>query len=61
MTEPGVANLRRGPPTRATATLDGDDVVLDGRKWSRSAVTHLDRAVGIFMGLTTPPPGPPST
>jgi acyl-CoA dehydrogenase len=39
---------------RATATLDGDEVVLDGRKWWSTGAGHPDCRVGVFMGLTDP-------
>ena len=53
MTEPGVASSD-ATTMEATATLDGDDVVLDGRKWWSTGAGHPDCAVGIFMGLTDP-------
>jgi len=53
MTEPGVASSD-ATNMEATATLDGDDVVLDGRKWWSTGAGHPDCKVGIFMGLTDP-------
>ncbi len=53
MTEPGVASSD-ATTMEARATLEGDDVVLDGRKWWSTGVGHPDCAVGIFMGLTDP-------
>ena len=53
MTEPGVASSD-ATNMRATATLDGDDVVLDGRKWWSTGAGHPDCKVGVFMGLTDP-------
>ena len=53
MTEPGVASSD-ATNMRATATLDGDDVVLDGRKWWSTGAGHPDCRVGVFMGLTDP-------
>ena len=51
MTEPGVASSD-ATTMEATARVDGDQVVLDGRKWWSTGVGHPDCAVGIFMGLT---------
>ncbi len=53
MTEPGVASSD-ATTMEATATLDGGDVVLDGRKWWSTGAGHPDCRVGIFMGLTDP-------
>ena len=53
MTEPGVASSD-ATNMRATATLDGDDVVLDGRKWWSTGAGHPECRVGVFMGLTDP-------
>ncbi|MGL4176046.1 MAG: acyl-CoA dehydrogenase family protein [Dermatophilaceae bacterium] len=51
MTEPGVASSD-ATTMRATATVDGADVVLDGRKWWSTGVGHPECRVGIFMGRT---------
>ncbi|HMM96480.1 acyl-CoA dehydrogenase family protein [Phycicoccus sp.] len=53
MTEPGVASSD-ATTMAATARLDGDEVVLDGRKWWSTGAGHPDSRVGIFMGLTDP-------
>jgi acyl-CoA dehydrogenase len=53
MTEPEVASSD-ATTMRATAVVDGDDIVLNGRKWWSTGVGHPDCRVGIFMGLTDP-------
>ena len=53
MTEPAVASSD-ATNMQATATLDGDQVVLDGRKWWSTGLGHPDCRVLIFMGLTDP-------
>jgi acyl-CoA dehydrogenase len=53
MTEPDVASSD-ATNMRATAVLDGDEVVLDGRKWWSSGLGHPHCRVLIFMGLTDP-------
>ena len=53
MTEPGVASSD-ATTMEATATLDGDEVVLNGRKWWSTGAGHPDCKIGIFMGLTDP-------
>jgi acyl-CoA dehydrogenase len=53
MTEPDVASSD-ATNMQATAVLDGDEVVLDGRKWWSSGVGHPHCRVLIFMGLTDP-------
>ena len=53
MTEPDVASSD-ATTMAATARVDGDDVVLDGRKWWSTGVGHPDCAVGIFMVVTDP-------
>ncbi len=53
MTEPEVASSD-ATNMQATAILDGDEVVLNGRKWWSTGVGHPDCRVGIFMGLTDP-------
>lgn len=53
MTEPAVASSD-ATNMEATARLDGDEVVLDGRKWWSTGAGHPDCRLGIFMGLTDP-------
>ncbi len=53
MTEPAVASSD-ATNMAATAAIEGDEVVLNGRKWWSSGVGHPDCRVGIFMGLTDP-------
>jgi acyl-CoA dehydrogenase len=53
MTEPGVASSD-ATTMQATAAVEGDEVVLNGRKWWSTGVGHPDCRVGIFMGLTDP-------
>ncbi|HEX2253249.1 MAG TPA: acyl-CoA dehydrogenase family protein [Thermoanaerobaculia bacterium] len=53
MTEPEVAS---SDPTnlRATARLDGDEVVLDGRKWWATGLGHPRCRLLVFLGLSDP-------
>ena len=51
MTEPDVASSD-ATNLESTVTADGDDVVLDGRKWWSSNLGHPEARVGIFMGRT---------
>lgn len=53
MTEPAVASSD-ATTMQATARIEGDTVVLDGRKWWSTGVGHPDCKVGIFMGVTDP-------
>lgn len=53
MTEPGVASSD-ATNMQATATVEGDTVVLNGRKWWSSGIGHPHCRVLIFMGLTDP-------
>jgi acyl-CoA dehydrogenase len=53
MTEPGVASSD-ATTMQATAILDGEDIVLNGRKWWSTGAGHPDCRVGVFMGLTDP-------
>jgi acyl-CoA dehydrogenase len=38
----------------ATAVVDGDEVVINGRKWWSTGVGHPDCRILVFMGLTDP-------
>lgn len=51
MTEPAVASSD-ATNMQATAILDGDQVVLNGRKWWSTGLGHPDCKVLIFMGLS---------
>ena len=53
MTEPGVASSD-ATNMAATAVVEGDEVVVDGRKWWSTGVGHPDCKIFIFMGLTYP-------
>ncbi|MCK5769957.1 acyl-CoA dehydrogenase family protein [Algiphilus sp.] len=53
MTEPEVASSD-ATNMAATAVVDGDEVVLNGRKWWSSGIGHPNCRVLIFMGLTDP-------
>ena len=53
MTEPEVASSD-ARNMEATAVVDGDEVVINGRKWWSTGVGHPDCAVMIFMGLSDP-------
>jgi acyl-CoA dehydrogenase len=53
MTEPDVASSD-ATNMQATAALDGDEVVLNGRKWWSTGIGHPACEVLIFMGLTDP-------
>ncbi len=53
MTEPGVASSD-ATTMEATAVVDGDEVVINGRKWWSSGVGHPDCKIFVFMGLTDP-------
>ena len=53
MTEPDVASAD-ATNMQATATLDGEEVVVNGRKWWSTGVGHPNCKVAIFMGLTDP-------
>ena len=53
MTEPDVASSD-ATNMQATAILDGDEVVLNGRKWWSTGIGHPACEVLIFMGLTDP-------
>jgi alkylation response protein AidB-like acyl-CoA dehydrogenase len=53
MTEPGVASSD-ATNMEATAIVDGDEIVLNGRKWWSTGAGHPNCAFYIFMGLTDP-------
>ncbi|WP_040790572.1 acyl-CoA dehydrogenase family protein [Nocardia paucivorans] len=53
MTEPGVASSD-ATTMELTALVDGDEVVLNGRKWFSTGVGHPDCRILIVMGLTDP-------
>ncbi len=53
MTEPGVASSDAANMA-ATATLAGDEVVLNGTKWWSTGIGHPDCRFVIFMGVTDP-------
>ena len=51
MTEPDVASSD-ATNMEATALVDGDEVVVNGRKWWSTGVGHPDCRILVFMGLT---------
>jgi acyl-CoA dehydrogenase len=53
MTEPDVASSD-ATNMRATAIVEGDEIVLNGRKWWSTGIGHPRCEVLIFMGLTDP-------
>ncbi|TDD62362.1 acyl-CoA dehydrogenase [Kribbella antibiotica] len=53
MTEPGVASSDATNMV-ATAIVEGDEVVLNGRKWWSTGVGNPECELLIFMGLTDP-------
>ena len=53
MTEPDVASSD-ATNMEATAVVEGEEVVVNGRKWWSTGVGHRDCSVLIFMGLTDP-------
>ena len=56
MTEPEVASSD-ATNMQATAVLEGDEVVINGRKWWSSGVGDPRAKIGIFMGLSAPEAG----
>ena len=53
MTEPEVASSD-ATNMRATIREDGDELVLDGRKWWSTGIGHPRCEIAIFMGLSDP-------
>ncbi|MFN8126045.1 MAG: acyl-CoA dehydrogenase family protein [Candidatus Nanopelagicales bacterium] len=53
MTEPAVASSDASNMA-ATATIEGDEVVINGDKWWSTGIGHPDCQFVIFMGLTDP-------
>ncbi len=53
MTEPDVASSD-ATNMAATAVVEGDEVVLNGKKWWTTGIGHPNCDVLIFMGLTDP-------
>ncbi len=53
MTEPEVASSD-ATNMEATCVVDGDEVVVNGRKWWTTGVGHPDCRVFVFMGVTDP-------
>lgn len=56
MTEPEVASSD-ATNMQATAIVEGDEIVINGRKWWSSGIGHPDCKVIIFMGLSDPSAG----
>jgi acyl-CoA dehydrogenase len=53
MTEPDVASSD-ATNMQATAIVEGDQVVVNGRKWWSTGIGHPDCKILIFMGLSDP-------
>ena len=53
MTEPGVASSD-ATNMAATCVVDGDEVVVNGRKWWSTGVGHTECRILVFMGVTDP-------
>jgi alkylation response protein AidB-like acyl-CoA dehydrogenase len=53
MTEPAVASSD-ATNMEATAEVDGDEIIINGKKWWSTGVGHPDCEVLVFMGLTYP-------
>ncbi len=53
MTEPGVASSD-ATNMEATCVVDGDEIVVNGRKWWSTGVGHPDCKIFVFMGVTDP-------
>ena len=52
-TAPGVASSD-ATNMEATATVDGDEVVINGSKWFTTGIGHPDCKILVFMGLSNP-------
>src|SRR3546814_7900848 len=53
MTEPNVASSD-ATNMEATCVPDGDDIVINGRKWWTTGIGHPHCEIIIFMGITDP-------
>src|SRR5580765_5979387 len=53
MTEPGVASSD-ATNMEASCVVDGDEVVINGRKWWSTGVGNPDCKILVFMGVTDP-------
>ena len=53
MTEPDVASSD-ATNMEATAIVDGDEIVINGRKWWSTGVGNPDCRIFVFMGLSNP-------
>src|SRR5205807_2038892 len=53
MTEPDVASSD-ATNLRATAAIEGDEIVLNGRKWWTTGLGHPRAEVALFIGVTDP-------
>lgn len=53
MTEPEVASSD-ATNMRATAVEDGDEILINGRKWWSTGIGHPSCKILVFMGLTDP-------
>lgn len=58
MTEPAVASSD-ATNMAATALVEGDEIVINGRKWFSSGIGHPNCRFVIFMGLTNTDPESP--